>query len=343
MVGLNEEIRSRVLTPRGIVNKKDLVPGDKVYEYETNELLEVQDIVKLGPVSVWRVEYTDGRTDVFPITSNVFTGDNIIPLAEALKRGCRNFTHVEQHQVDFKLGVQKKLFPDPYIAGALITYGNYDDPYINLPIDRDAANEEFAFKYGITYAEKVGKDCCYYTWNDSRPKDVPITWKEFFPEHTFYAKDRRIGDPIIPKEYKYASIKERTQMVTGIFDIGYDKYLNPDSVMINHKTEFRLREVQKLLWTLGIVSGITYDCTMRNGRTYILRVHRTKEGWPGFFYNIDSICQMIENDYLISKSPLFDLKVTKAVHVSTGYIYEIVLSKPNMLYLGANYLPRVSL
>lgn len=351
MLGLNEYIPIYVQSRKGIVPIDDLGYGDTVYEYGTGKELTVIDITGQEDDKIYNVEYTDGRSQIYRARDLLFTGNDIGLVGDLSKR--KEFPEIPLMPTElFRAPVSRPLYPDPCIAGALIIFGRYDTPYINLPLDRSGVNQLFAHKYNLDYADKLEDNTTFYTYN-SGDKSKPITWKEFFPYYDFYATSGMACSPLIPDEYTRASIIDRKKFIRGVFDIGYSPDMFPDNVGIVSTSEDRLGEVQKMLWSLGVLSKISYDpnLPLARGRNYRLDVIGEYDGYPGFFYDINNIRRHLRNDNII-KRPISDFKMKissigpvhhNGSYICRGYMRNIVLNKPRALYVTDNFLPRVSI
>lgn len=349
MNGLNNHISTIVHTQRGDIPIEKINIGDVVYEYKSQKQLKVQGYAKSKVEQIYCIEYNDGRKTYVTLSDLIFTGKNIVKVKDKIIDKNIICYPIEQTPVIFSNNkVNDVLFPDPYIAGVLITYGDYDDKYINLPLDRISANQLFAHKYNLDYAGKLGKNKVYFRWNDipTEPNIEAITWKEFFPRYDFYATSKNIIDDMIPIEYSQSSIQNRIQFIRGVFDIGYDLVMFPDSISIAHKHEFRLKEVQKILWSLGILSKVTYDPNLpsANERLYRLDVIGEYSRYPSLFYDINFIERVLENHYrIIYHDSTFQLNIESIYEFTNGYMTNLILDKQNAIYLVDNYLPKVSL
>ena len=252
-----------------------------------------------------------------------------------------------------------------------LIYGNYDYEYINLPLEMfKKVPETLEYKYNIEADLSSDKDGIVLF--KYRNTDHYIRWEEFMklnyvdpshiPEKLFdtYVISRRVDSDIFPKEYINGSISDRAKMVQGIFDFGYDKDIYPYTVTITHESKDRLKEVMKLLWSLGIPSRIEYITRNR----YKLSILGPLKNYPGFFYYINNIESMIMHSdiyyKLNSKTPHeFGMRIKSIEEIINDKIlpietrvmhrmYEnvtcgILLDKPKVLYVTENYLPKVSL
>lgn len=350
MLGLGEYVPIYLQTPKGVKEAGDLMIDDIVYEYTTGKELRVIH-TEITTGRICKVTYSDGRSQICRFEENIYTGGNhIIEARDALVRNYFHDIETREYELNNKR-ISTPLYPDPYIAGALIIFGKYDTPYINLPLDRSAADQLFAHKYNLDFADKLEDNTTFYSWNGT-DKSQPITWKEFFPNYDFYIASKFIRSPLIPTEYTRASISDRKKFIMGVFDIGYNKDMFPDSVGIAHRSENRLKDVQMMLWSLGIMSRITYDPNLpiARGREYRLDIIGEYDGYPGLFYDINAIRKNLENhNKFIHKLNPFQLKIKSIAEVkesgatvSYGYMRKIMLEKKHAIYVTENFLPRVS-
>lgn len=356
MIGVNDVMNTYVETlRRPNVPIRDLIPGDKLYEYKTNNLLEVQSVEKLPKGVIWEITYNDGRLAYVSSHDMIYTGKQISK-TEVCADKCliRNPydnarvtpTVIKQFPVDFaKDIIIESLNPDPYIAGALLIHGNFDFDYINLPMDRESADNHFSHKYILDFSEiPTENGLCFYQYK-GLDKSNAITWSSFFKFHRIYPVTRCMEDPIIPAYYRRASMSDRWKFVMGAFDIGYSKKLFPNSVSISAADEYRLILLQRMLCSLGVLSRVSYDGTLNDklGRCYRLDILSPLDTYPRFFYDIGHIEKTLQNDNRFSFNEKFKLRIESIKRHTEGYMYNVRLSKPNAIYLDSNFLPRVSL
>jgi hypothetical protein len=350
MFKYGERVPINILTERGIIPIEKTRAGDYVYEYNTGKRLEVKNIIDLDIDDIYEITFSDHRKSYSYFDDFVYLGN----YTTTLKKFVRNISYVKdfgyenirygniiQFPIEYeKSKIKSPLTPDPYIAGVLLIYGNYNSKHINIPNNLNIPGFLF-FKYNLEYGSVFEENNMTFIKNkDASEKN--ITWEEFFPSYKFYAKSHDNNDPIIPDEYMFGSINDREQFIRGIFDIG--SYLNTykDFVGISHSEETMLKEVQKVLWSLGILSTISYNPNYETGnRVYHLKIEGQYENYPGLFYDINKIEKSIENRFKYREDFKMNLKDIK--WRCMGYITNIVLEKPNMYYITENFLPKISL
>ena len=59
-----------VLTDKGITEIKNILPGDKVFEYRTGELLEVLDVCEPKHSLIHKITYNDRRVEFIRNSDN---------------------------------------------------------------------------------------------------------------------------------------------------------------------------------------------------------------------------------------------------------------------------------
>lgn len=357
---LDTQFSVNVQTPKGNVPIESLNIGDCIicHEYGCElEILGFQDREERA----YEVTFNDGR-------KTFYTGRELDYFDK------RPF---KQNRINYNHRVITPLYPDPYTAGALLIYGDQTDKYLNLPTGINIVNNILSHKYQLNYGGTVAENGnSYFRYNGDAP-DKLITWEEFFSNYTFTGKPQNCQNPpIVPLEYQRASISDRIKFIRGVFDMGYSDEYFKHSCGIAHTSREKLVEVQKMLCSLGIVSEIDYDqtmmCTMvpaklststskldSNGgnvdlelsfkvpstyknRDYRLYVLGKYSSYPGFFYGIDSIENMISNDKKYKKYLRFNLGIKSVESHGKGVMRSLILKEPNVSYTTDNFLPKLS-
>lgn len=341
ITGNNDYMPLPVLTDKGIKDIREIDFTHQLIEYRTGNRISIKGFRRTEPNKIWRMKYSDGRCQNIIHSSKMFDGSKIVKFSDF--KDTPNRKNIEVYPIQYRTTLP--LYPDPYVAGMFIAYGDYEDELLNLPLSVTQGNNLLAHKYDLNYAEKLGKNKVYFSWN-YKPDDVCITWKEFFKDYNFFAKDRNLDDPLIPKEYEFSSLRDRRKFMSGIFDIGYDLREFKYGLGIMSKHEYRLKEIQRVLWSLGVNSIIYYDFNryMRvNDKEYKLEVIGAHKQSNTFFYDIYHLRGNIQHQKeIVWKEPALPLYIVSTEYVGTGWMIEPILSDPHKIYLDANYLPRVS-
>ncbi|MCM1215417.1 MAG: hypothetical protein NC548_12965 [Lachnospiraceae bacterium] len=346
MLGINIPYDDFVLTTNGSKCISHLTPGDILYEYGTSEPLEVQEVIKTDIQTIWSIEYNDKRKMHGTESTPIIYGDRMFPLKDAVRIG--KYPPLPTFALDFYKGhIESPLFPDPYMAGALLIHGDYDDEYVNLPIETRATPNNFIrFKTTSAIAEILGEDKIYFHWKHKSSTER-IKWKEYFPPvHMMYVTWRQAGTPIIPVSYMRASINDREKFIRGVFDVGYNRSVIPDNVGTMNCELTHLEEVQKMLWSLGYLSKIVYNPMIKlsNGKNWRLELLGNYQNYPGVFYDISHIRHALDRDNkIVPKEPNMRLKIKKIERIGRGYTYKVRVNKPHAICVTSNFLPKVTI
>lgn len=351
---MNDVIDYRVITKRGVLPVSKLNIGDYVYDFITGNAIEVNGIEKTEKTDAYIVTYTDKRSMQLLNSDKMFTGELVMPLDDIIVKinlaaGINTiFVPLIQHRLEFDKNTVKApiVNPDPYTAGIFYAYGDFNDKYANLPITLHEAERMFLDQYNYRLNGLGGAGRVYFC----RPNtDYPLLWEELFADgfqyELWYDKEVRVARDI-PDRFVYGTVKERIQFISGIFDAGFQPEFFEDSVGIVGNNTHILQEVQKMLWSLGVISTVTFDPNLHifNGIDYKLQIFKSEEKFPIFLYNIDKINRVLDQSNIMGKGdailPIIPQKISK---VGKAYSYNVILDKPNRLFLTANYLPKVSI
>lgn len=365
-------LTDRIHTQRGLVQQKDLLPGDTVFEYGTGNPIKVVFVKNTPLAKLYNIDFNDGRNLIVREDDLVFDGVKIVSVYDLLHY--KEFQTYMLHPFNPKEKVIERFELDPYMLARFLTFGKYEYEFINLPLHLyKNIPDSLEYKYHLESDLSGDKDgVVFFKYENC---DEYITWKEFLKlkdadqiKGTFVLS-RRIDANVFPSYYTNGSIECRQKMIAGIFDFGYDKQNFPYNVMIGHDIVGRLQAVQHLLWSLGITCnirdmGTNYSDNIKGSykTQYILEVTGALKDYPGFFYNIDCIRHMlrvrcINSNYQCKNQ--FKMKIANITNIgdvkeipttirATRKLYDqesyrVLLEKPKVLYVTENYLPKVSL
>lgn len=352
MKEFDDKIPIMVQTHRGNISIDDVIPGDVVYDFFTSEELVVMSLANHGIEDTYRIRYSDGREDFYQSRELIYNGIEAITVEDFLRKLKLFYMDNPLSEWDKKIDVNpitynqnvvvNPVFPDPYIAGALLIHGNFDHEWANLPLDRSAANPAMAHKYHLNFANLTRPNTVFFRFNGSPPESI-ITWKEFFPKYpTLFSNELFF----IPDEYMRASINDRWQFIRGAFDVGYNRHFFPESCSAAAIYEIRLQELQKMLWSLGIISTVRYDpgLPVARGRRYRIDVHEPRVHYPRFFYHVDIMSRhMVQDRRIQVNHPLLNLHIKGIKRFNRSASSSLVLDRPRRAWLSGNFLPRISL
>lgn len=323
----------KILTTRGIIDASKLLPGDYVYEYKTSIPLEVRHIETKRDEKIFKVKYSDKRIENYGMGEKIFFNGEIRSLTD-LSNNVIKCAPIKRTSIDYKK-IYTPLPIDPYTIGALYAYSEPDDPYVFIPYKSHKALEHILHVNGWEVysdpdaSEMYDADKIYFTEIGNKER---IKWSDIFP----YELDHNN----IPNDYIFGSIIDRVKLIRGIFDTGYDLSITPDTISIRMLDHNKLKIIQNVLWSLGIMSFIFYDKYI-----FQLNILGSEQDYPGLFYDINNRSRMINTDNVVYKcDPLFELYISSVfpVYGKNDIWYYIELEKPQAIYYSDKYLPRVS-
>lgn len=339
-----KEFDNMVLTATGFKHASQLEIGDSVVEYGTNKVYQVTRIIQSKPCKCYVVTYNDRRHAIYHIDEKVYLGNRIVPVHDIVNSNI--VMDFEQYPVIY--GSDHNLYSpslSPYITGALLTYGDWRLPYVCIPFGRPKIIPTLCNEHDLEC--EISKDGYVFKWKCAKSDDEFIKWIDIFPEHYFYYKRYKY----IPHEYKYSSLKSRWQFIKGVFDIGYSSDEFIDIVGISHPSENMLLEIQDILWSLGIMSTVTFRVTpeqQASGITenYVLEIlSKEVSTYPGLSYDINNIEYLINTDAELIKRP-FNLQIMRVVDAFGFDQFSCNFETDKgieMVYISDQYLPRISL
>ena len=379
-MNLNDFIK--VQTERGDVPIEQITVGDIVYEYNTGRPYEVLDIVEEDRM-MHRAKYNDGRI--------MYYSEGELDILRSIQPS--------QECVRFGKRIANPLQTDAYTAGAFLVYGDRNDEYMNLPFDISCVNIHFGNLYNIEFDNTIpvnGKR--YYRFKGS-PEGTRIKWTEFFPNlnsgtivnanmntsvSNLGSEGGTVGVDIdihyygpnastslIPLEYQRARIVDRMKFIRGVFEMGYDRLTFPEDCGIAHWDKTFLEEVQKMLWSLGILSVIEYDEETATGYHPVVTTNESRlesgggsvtvnieykpnEGrfWqlyvvgksavePGLFYNIETIENMLDSKFRTWKYVKMKFRINSIKEIVQQKTPRLIFQKPYLQYFTDNFLPKI--
>ena len=111
-----------------------------------------------------------------------------------------------------------------------------------------------------------------------------------------------------------------------------------NTVGIVSKYEDRLKLFQKMLWSVGVLSKVTYDPLIdrKYNNNFKLEIIGEYQGYPGFTYLVDSIEHLLLKDNeIISYEPMHVLEISNISlcdqsghNHAKGYMKNLILEKP---------------
>lgn len=264
----------------------DLVPGDKVFDqYGCPET--VLGVFPQPVQDVYRVYLSDGRslvTDgphlwgVYPTKRDRTLGMIAMSTQTLMKRLAQRKTQARSKMrlsIPMNRAVQwpeRELSVDPYAVGVMIADGclTATDKALTISSDDEFIIAKFAQLIGSDYyrsihAHKDRKNGGNYNWvfptgekigNKNRLVQKASLIASFEGLMDRYSKER-----FIPDEYMVASVKQRWDLIQGLFDCDgtiQSKDGGRYNVSYSTSSEKLAYQIQELLLSLGVISTVTY-------------------------------------------------------------------------------------
>lgn len=294
---ITDSTRVPVFTWDGSVAWKrhgDLVAGDRVFTRRGTPT-EVLGVFPNKAMDIYRVTLWDGRTldvggshlwTVYTATqrSNMHAGKDVRPAVlsteEILERGVvRTYPGDSREYTKFFVPANKPvewaeqdLEVDPYVLGVLIGNGCLTQPQLTLssgeedadhtvwmvgewlgsaPKQTSARNYSWVFPVGVGMTE--GRDSLFQT------KDVLASVPELIGA---YSSQRRI-----PERHKHGSVKQRWELVRGLFDTDGTIDGSRHRVAVSYSTSSwgLAEDLRDVLFSLGVASSLRTSTRTREG------------------------------------------------------------------------------
>lgn len=350
------ELDYRVITPDGDVPITSIRPGDYVYNYLSGEVIEVKKIVRLTG-AFYSVFYSDGRIIQCLDYELILDGTgftNVKFLKNKIESGC-NTDELPVRRYDFEK-CRENLF-NPALIGALYVYGDWSKDYANLPITPMRAQELYGYSYiyDVKRSRKLSPEDSYIEFVKPTEENIlrPLLWKnkikftDLFHTDYFYeicSKEERT----IPKKYMYSNVKTRNDFLSGIFDVRKHYISDSGEIVLFCNNMTVVKEIQKMLWSLGIISISSYSQKRSKvfGYDYEIVIKKRDEKVPDFIYNTDDISNIItertKKEYeFVLNFEMIPTMIRRTPHYTSSY--NLVFDKPNVPFLTGNFMPKVSL
>ena len=338
----------KVISNRGAISVKDLLPGDYVCSAIDGHPMKVLKVIRLNSGPGYYVSYSDGRSSiyheqhriVYDMDGNEYDTEDMKEIIDHIFGSVPMeviFGDIKQNRIDFSgIITPNEPKPVPYIAGPILVFGDRNDPCINIPINGinkyeiDTRIDIFINLYHIAKRIEISDGKMYFI-NES---DDRISWEEMFHDMGIL---RVSNNNLIPDEYLYGSIVNRLHFVKGVFDFGYKKSELQDSIGICINNENVAIEFRKILSSLGIVASIQYDPNDHYIPTIINGIPAELFDDPNMVFNMLNNRQKYNypSKLNVSSMNLLTPEITS---------YDIVLSAEDEggVFLTDNMLPRPS-
>lgn len=342
-----------VITTNGVKEIRSLNPGDKLYQYRSRELMTVTEVIKPTPSKIFEIEYIDGRKTKVMLDDQIYLGENKTITPAAIIRDMNldyppsaNFSdglgNILYDAIDYAESSYPHQNPDPYTAGVMFTYADYDRREIVLPEWTSKTHDHIRNKYHLKYADILMSGRNYYFTSEGGDGRL-LTWNELYREQRCFAKSSAFVDPIIPREYVWGTIKDRWNYVRGAMDAGFDPKIFVDGVGCASTDEVRMKELQKILWSIGVMSTLRYDPQSSKKRPWILEIVDKYKRYPGMFSHPDNIAWALHLDNtIIDQLRMMSLQIVSIKYLANGVVCNVKVDGWPKIYYDANFLPRIS-
>ncbi|MCM1439517.1 MAG: hypothetical protein NC131_10015 [Roseburia sp.] len=354
MYGWNEYHPVWVITTDGVKEISSLSPGDQLYEYQTKQMMTVLEVLRPEPKKIFEVEYVDGRKAKFMEDDPIYIGcqktTRPMDIIQGKKLGYPypmitfngGFGSIPYDAIDYMQSSYPHQKPDPYTAGVLFTFAAYDRDEIGLPEWTNKTHDHICNNYHLKYSYKLNANGDYF-FTPVGGDGHALRWDEFFPTQRCFAKSSAFVDPIIPKEYKWGTLADRWNYVRGAMDAGFDPNIFIDGVGCASTDEVRMKELQKIMWGIGIMSELRYDPQSSKKRPWILELIGRYSRYPGVFNHPDNINWAVHLDnHIMDQLPIQMLTITSMRYLTTGTVPNIKVDGWPKMYYSADFLPRVT-
>lgn len=304
--GLTDDTMVPVWTEGGSVHEKrngDLQVGDYVFN-RLGKPVEVTGVYHRGLQDIYKVTLSDGRcmfTDSSHLwtymlnkgkqTTNTYTNST----KELYERGVyiegKDGRHKLRYWIPMNQAVQypeANLSVHPYVMGAFLGDGLLTDSQLTL----SSADEDL-----VAHVADLLGNCTYrrnkhnYSWtfplieSKGRVKNhQTLTVFGDYSDVCVTAKEKHI-----PKDYMYASIEQRWELIKGLFDTdGSIGFSDNGRYNVSYSTISidLANDIQQLLYSLGVASTVQVARRANSGRytQYRVNVKSSNENKDRFFW-----------------------------------------------------------
>lgn len=335
-------------TIRGNKSIDDITPRDLAYEYMSGNELYIRGVKEFSESNIYKVTLNDGRIgffredEYFPM-SGEYGCMTINEILQVVKRNNLLMTD-KLDDLDMGFGPNHSIEKysnrngmsdiDAYIAGALLMYGDFNLEYINIPSDKLFFVDNMCYKHHIqTHSLGDGYISFKYKMNNN-----PIRWDEFFPPSVMKFINMESYD--FPSEYLMGNKSDRIQFIRGIFDAG--AIISPNEIypIITNTSEYKLKSLQSMIWSIGATSTISRD---PDSDVYKLTILCPSKGIVDLFYDVSKKGEFL---FSIFKSKKYPLTIRTIISYIEFYgnvrSKSLVTDYENSLYLTGEFIPKFS-
>lgn len=275
--GKAQPVNTIIPTPNGNKKLGELKIGDYVFD-RLGKPTKVLGIYPQGQKEVYEVVLRDGRKtkcckdhlwSYWTSKGNLYTKTTEQLLSQGLQRRSRSYKYAIPTMtapVEFNKNI--KLALDPYIVGAFLGDGCCKERQLTFSSQDEELVKELS---QLLKAEGYCRKSEYnYSWTFILPKEKRTFYNnieniKFLTKDVFQGFDKEIitgaENKRIPSLYKYASIKDRYDLVQGLLDTDGSISHNDGrfSITFSSISLGLIQDLQEVLYSLGYISNVSID------------------------------------------------------------------------------------
>lgn len=324
-----------ILTPdNGWVRVEDLEVGDDVVG-SNGKPTKVYGVYDRGELPVYRVSFIDGA-------SLLVDGDHLWRVTDHHSRtstlSVKDIIHRYGEGDDFKPNMlevpvapaiehpERELPLPPYMLGALLADGSLHGNSIQWTKNsQDVADtmSGAAASGGFEMREVTRSGGSARQWAFSHPND---TYHSSVLVGALRDLGLRVksGEKFIPELYLHSSVRQRTELLNGLFD--GDGRLYKKGYPVYHSTSRQLAYgVYSLLWSLGVAAWMSQ--TPRSDGTYRVSV---RSAYNPFL--------AAEHRAVVATDRTFRRSISSIVEEGTAQVRCLAVTAPDKLYVAQGYV-----
>lgn len=254
-------------TTKGMKRVDEIKKGDYLYD-KNGKPTKVIGVYPQGEKEVYKLTFGDGRKafcceeHLWNVNKRTWADKNkfqAISVKDMLKQGIINNNRGSNFYIQISKAVEKKEINyqiPPYIIGAFLANGCcVNHARLTLSVSNNDVPEICcSFINGLKYQKGYNKYKWQFYFEKNNNKEFLMTKKyfsNFADELLQYSNNKRI-----PNIYKNGSIKQRLELLQGLFD--GDGSIQKDNGTIRYtSTSYNLiKDIQEVLFSLGYVSKL---------------------------------------------------------------------------------------
>lgn len=353
----------------------DLSSDLEAIDYRTGREIPLGGIVALPPAPIYNLSFSDGRRGLYRGDGNIYLGGKVIPIAEVIGLIARLspgpsrdfYRHLDDGEKIVILTDNEALRlemngtvqfasseylnrPDPYSAGCLLPVGDFAKPYVNLPSDRTDSLEAITVSnhWEVTAGDTVD-NLGFKLIGDH--DDNRVGWQDFMHSHEGIELRDLSSSRITRSDYLIAPITDRVEFLRGFFDTNYlDLELEGGLKRVELEPEVSIpyygwiKFIRDVMFSLGIGSRLTSLRSGRNKSQYGLQPRCQLRDFARLFNRVEKAERLLaaaEKEPFPRDNSVY-LRSIELVFHATGTYNVIAENGQQVVYLGTNFLPKVS-